>query len=134
MTAHTPLEQALVAWNHNQSPSTRLTDTELRQLAVEDAESLFETGVFSIRHIMLITGLPQTFIYELLSRKSRTGGKFNPEALPMLYDLWLQWAQARTCDKRELTTIVKLGVSPLMIERLVGIPKNTVASWTKEKK
>jgi hypothetical protein len=122
VTAHTPLEQALIAWSKQKNPDDR-------QPQIDDAVSLGETGVFSNRNIAHITGLDVDFVGELTGKKDKTGGRFNPEALPMIYDIRLQWARARTCDPAAVRLVVNMGVSAGMLSKLTGISR----TWIYEK-
>jgi hypothetical protein len=117
MTAHSPLEQALEVWNR-QAPD--------RQTQIDDAVMLGETGVFSKRHISFITGLDLNLVNELVRKPDKTGGRFNPEALPLILDLSLGWRQNRVCDAQLTRTIVAIGVSPFMISKLSGISRTTL--------
>lgn len=124
----TPLQQALAAWGHPKPDP----DEPIGQQQVDDAVALGETKTFSNRHISLITGLDVLFVGELTGKTDKTGGRFNPEALPFIHDLWHQWATAHTADRRTACSIVRQGVSPGMLSRLTGISRSTIYSWMKE--
>ena len=131
MTAHTPLEQALEAWNRNLAHLQRGEDAlpgsgYTRQQRVDDAVALGETGVFSNSNIGLIVGLDVALVGSLTGKTDRSGGRFNPQALPVIYDLWISWARGRTFDVITVRTAVNAGVSPRMIEKLTTIPKSTL--------
>lgn len=134
MTAHTPLEQALIAWSHNKTESDPLdpSGNRAKQVAVDDAAMLGECGIFSNRNIALITGLEPDFVGEITGKKDKTGGRFNPEALPLIYDLRLQWSLARVVSHGDVRTIVELGVSPGMLAKLTGISRTAIYSWAGE--
>lgn len=121
MIAMTPVEQALVAW-------TRVKDPDNRQPQVDDAVALGETGSFSNRHIAHITGLDPNFVNQLTGKTDKTGGRFNPEALPMLNDIRLQWVRARTVDSALVRLVVKIGVSAGMVSKLTGVSRSAIYS------
>lgn len=123
MIAQTPLQQALVAW-------TRVR-TDDRQPQVDDAVALAETGVFSTRQIILITGLPEKLTYDLVGKTNKEGGRFNPEALPQIYDIWQQRARTEAVDKKLVRLIVGQGVSPRMLAKLTGLAPSTIYTWLK---
>jgi hypothetical protein len=126
MTAMNALEQALEAWNNaNAHPDDR-------EARIADARALAEWGIFSTRHIILITGLPSTLAYELLSKTSNEGGRFNPEALPFLLDLRQEWARDHEVNRRMLRLVANRGVSQRMISRLTEIPKSNIGRWLLE--
>jgi len=119
MIALTPLEQALVIWRRDAA-------TTERQQRIDDVATLSETGVFSNRNIAHITGLDTSFVGELTKKRDKTGGRFNPDALPFMYDLRLQWAQTSTCDQAAVRVILDMGVSAAMLSKLTGISRTTL--------
>jgi hypothetical protein len=127
MTAITPLEQALVAWRRPKDPHDRRA-----QIHVDDAVALAETDVFSVRNIVAITDLPQTFAYELLHKHNKIGGRLNPETLPLIYDIWLERARGPGDPKAWVRTVLKLGTSQLMLAKLTGIPQASISEWANE--
>lgn len=130
MTAQTALQQALAAWGRR--------ETADRQESVDAAVALAEWKVFSMAHIIQITGLPRDFTHELIGKSDKTGGAFNAEMLPFLYDLWLLYIQSppRAATQRTSPDVVnkalfvmKQGCSAGMVEKLVGIPARTLTRW-----
>ena len=121
----TPLQQALAAWGHPK------TDPPSQQ-QVDDAVALGETGMFSNRQVALITELDVMFVGSLTGKTDKTGGRFTPEALPFIYDLWQQWALAGVVPHRDVRHIVELGVSPGMLAKLTQISRSAIYSWMKE--
>lgn len=119
MIALTPLEQALIIWRRDSS-------TTQRQQRIDDAIALSETGVFSNRNIAHITKLDASFVGDLTNKRDKTGGRFNPEALPFIYDLRVQWAQASTCSDSAVRVILDMGVSAAMLSKLTGISRTTL--------
>lgn len=118
-----PIELALATWGRR--------DVATRSENLEAAQRLVDTGVFSIRHAILITGLKSQVVYENVEKTDRRGGQFNPEALPELHELWLQWGEAGTCDHLQVGSVWRMGCSPRMIQRLTGIPQSNIYRWGK---
>ncbi|MDF2915883.1 MAG: hypothetical protein K0S70_100 [Microbacterium sp.] len=131
MIALTPLEQALVAFSRDRDPDAPGD----RQGRVDDAVALAETETFSVQHIILITGLPKTFAYELLAGKNprKEGGSLNVEHLPLINDVAIDWRRHRSADRRVVATIVDGGTSPRMLAKLTGIHYNTIYAWMRKK-
>ena len=118
----TALEQALVAY-------TRADSDE--QQHVEDVIELASFDVFSKDHLIEISGLSKKTVYSLVQKTGKAGGRFNPESLPLIYDLWLEWTQGGR-NVRLAKLIVKQGTSPGFLEKLTGIPRRTITRWTTE--
>lgn len=130
MIAMTPLEQALVAFTRHREPGT-LQD---RQQRVDDAVMLAETEVFSVQHIILITGLPKTFAYQLLAGKNpnKRGGSLNVEHLSLINDVSIDWRRHRAVDRKAVAEIIAGGTSPRMLSKLTGIHYNTIYAWLRK--
>jgi hypothetical protein len=130
MTANTPLEQALEAWNHNRrdEEGESLAEWYTRQQRVDDAVALGETGVFSNNNIALIVGLDVGMVGRLTGKTDKTGGRFNPEGLPLILDLSLAWRAHKICDAHLVRAIVGAGVSPSIVAKLTGISRGTLYS------
>ena len=125
MTTTNALTQALEAWN-------RRTDSgEPWEWSFADAVALGEWEMFSKRNIAAITGLSIYYVDQLVTKKDKTGGVFNPEALPQLHQLWVEYAQGGK-PVALMRTIVKQGVSQQFLAKLVGIPTTTVNRLLKE--
>ena len=129
MIALTPLEQAVVAFTKHRDPN----DPMDRQVRADDAVALAELDVFSVQHIILITGLPKTFAYELLRGKNpaKQGGSLNVEHLEQINDVAIQWQRNRVADRRAIATIVSGGTSPRMLSKLTGIHYNTIYKYVR---
>lgn len=130
MIAMTPLEQALVAFTRHRDPNDALD----RQVRTDDAVALAETGVFSIHHIILITGLPRTFAFDLLMGKNprKEGGRLNVEHLELINNVALDWRRHRAANRTDVATIVNGGTSPRMLSKLTGIHYNTIYGWVRK--
>lgn len=113
-----PLERALVA-RRAYGPHER----DEQRVAVAD---LGATGIFSNRVIGRIVGLDAESVCEITGKTDKTGGRLNPESLPMLYDAWLLWQRDSVIDIANIRIAFKLGTSWGMIAKLVGLPKSTV--------
>lgn len=122
MTASTPLEQALAAWTRYNSPEENSVDQQIR---CDDAVALGETRVFSNFAISLITGLDQTFVASLTGKTDKTGGRFNPEDLPTLLEIALEWRRDGFASAQRLGLVVGT-TSPSMISKLTGVPRSTI--------
>jgi hypothetical protein len=127
MTPMTPLEQAVVALNRHPNEADPAAD---RQARADDAVALAETKTFSIQSIILITGLPRSFGYELLAGRAprQRGAKLNVAHLPLILDIANGKARGYV-DKEIVRSIVKGGTSPRMLSRLTGIHHNTIYTW-----
>lgn len=129
MIALTPLEQALVAFTKHRDPN----DPMDRQNRADDAVALAELGIFSVQHIIAITGLPRSFAYELLAGKNaeKRGGSLNVEHLSLINDIAIQWKRDRVAVPHEVATVVSGGTSARMLSKLTGIHHNTVYKWVR---
>lgn len=125
MTARTPLEQALTAYTRHR------TDDRRAQVHVDDAITLAQTGIFSIRNIIAITGLPENFANDLIEKHDKVGGRLNPETLTLMQDLWMERAQRLPIDRTKVSTVLNLGTSQSMLSKLTGIPQQTISAWRK---
>lgn len=94
--------------------------------ALVAAVDLAESGVWSLRHLALITGLTEGRIARKVALKAeRTGGRFNPESLPHM----LNAIEGRRRDEPiqdEVAQAVTLGTGPYLVSRLTGIPASSV--------
>lgn len=122
MTAMTPLEQAVAAWTRDPHADEMIR----RQWQFDDARALGECGVFSNRNIALITGLAHTTVADLTGKATRTGGRLNPESLPMLLDAAQHWLRYHAVDVQSVQVAIDLGTSIGMVEKLAGIPHSTL--------
>lgn len=120
MTVPTALQQALVAYSR--------VDPD-RQQQIDDAVALQEWGIFSTNHIIAITGLPVGFGKDLLTKSDKKGGRFNPEALPEIFDLWQAWAQGGRDMRLAASIVNKMGVSAGFLSKLTSIPEATIKRW-----
>jgi len=125
MNAMTPLQQALVAWSRTPDPNSQ-------QAQWDDAVTLGETGVFSNSNISLITGLNPDRVASLTGKTDKTGGRFNPEALPFIYDLRIQWARYGVVSHKDVVFILEMKVSANMLAKLTGISRSAIYSWAKK--
>lgn len=80
-----------------------------------EAVALAEWGVFSTHHIAAITGLRRASISPLIGKVDRTGGRFDPRALPILHRL--ARGKGTTADLVD----VQEHCGPVMAERLTGV-------------
>lgn len=126
MKKKSALETALIAWNEHQQGA----DAEaMAKRAIE----LAQFGVFSNRNIALITGLSYEAVLKMAPKSSKLGGRFNPEALPLIYDLYLAHSRGGK-DPKLACTIVRHGVSSGFLERLTGVPSTSVDRWVAQRK
>jgi hypothetical protein len=122
------LEQALAAWNNNQRP--KRSDLEVKDVATVDAIGLGQAGMFSNRHIAAITGLSVDLVCDIVKKSDKTGGRFNPESLPLIFDLWLEYVDGGT-NPQLISTIVNSGTSVGFLARLTDIPATSLSRWLK---
>lgn len=131
MTAMTPLEQALAAYNRR--AEYRDADDQKRQQLVDDVVALGQLDLFSCRNIEDITGVPETLVAELINKRDKRGGRFSAQTLPLIYDLWLEYVQQHSVDLGAVRNIVGLGVSPAVLSKLTGIPHRSISRWVATK-
>lgn len=120
MTEH-PIEVALAIHN-------KVTQGAEQEAREHYAVQLGELGLFSSRSIALIVDLSYHTVGRLTGKKDKTGGRFNPEALPLIYDLWAEYNQGGR-NRKLAATIVKLGISPSYLATITGIPSTTLSRW-----
>lgn len=123
----TALEDALAAFND----SPHINQEERIALA----QKLNRWGVFSKEHIRRITGLPYHVVASELDKSDKTGGTFNPEMLPLIYDFEqsIQNRAPRTApDLALLKIILSQGVSRRFLCRLLSVPNGTMDHWVSQ--
>lgn len=130
MTAFTPLEQALAAYGRR-TDHYREATAEEQQSAIDDVVALGETGVFSCRHIGEITGVPEPVVVGVTNKRDKSGGRFSAQTLPLIHQVWLEYAQSGNADKAAIRTIINLGVSTNFLSKLTEIPQRSIARWAK---
>jgi len=116
------IEDALAAY-------TRPPDTP-RQKRIEDAHTLNSHGVFSKRNIVAITGLPAWVIDAEIEKNYKTGGRFNPEMLPLIHDF--HQSLDGQPDVSLFRMITSQGVSFDFLCKLTGVPKSTMQYRTRD--
>lgn len=116
-----PLEVALAIQN-----KAKGANKEVRMALATD---LGELQIFSNRTIGLILDLDYQSVKASTHKTDKTGGRFNPEALSLIYDLWSEYTQQGVRNKQLASTIVKLGISPDYLSKLTGIPATTIRRW-----
>lgn len=119
MSTQSAVELALIAWSRD-----RAAEGAKEQLR-EDAANLGATGAFSNRNIAHITGLDVETVGKITGKRSKTGGRFNPEALPWLWELRVDY-QDGFLHLPKAQLVVDMGVSPGMVARLIGMPATTL--------
>lgn len=115
---HQALKEAQYTFTHR--------DSFTRQGLVDAVVSLNEWGLFSNRQLVAITGVPMRQVCALTKKSDRTGGSFNPEALPNVIEL----SEARARGEKGQKAIVAAlegGVSLSMLAKLVDAPKSSLA-------
>lgn len=94
----------------------------------ENALELAATEVFSIRQIVGITGVSETWAYENITRPSREGGSLNPDHLRRLLEIeGLEGDLLRACA----VELVNDGTSAMMLEKLTPLRRRTINHWLK---
>jgi hypothetical protein len=121
---HQALKQAHYTYSHRDS---------FDQQGLADAiVSLAEWKLFSNRHISDITGAPMRQVSALTQKTDRTGGSFNPDALPAVIELSEARARGEKGEKA-LVAALEGGVSLSMLARLVDAPKSTLGRHAAER-
>lgn len=115
---HQALKEATYIYAHR--------DTFTRQGLVDAVVSLSEWNLFSNRQIVAITGMSMRDVCALTKKTDRTGGSFNPEALPNV--IALSEARARgEKGQKAIVAALEGGVSLSMLAKLTGAPKSSLA-------
>lgn len=115
---HRALKEANYIYTHRDSYDQQgLTDAVV---------ALAEWKLFSNRQIVDITGSDMRTVSALTKKTDRTGGSFNPDALPAVIEL----TEARTRGERgekAIAAALEGGVSLSMLARLTGASKSTLS-------
>lgn len=120
MIGTSALDQALEAYYRPRNVS--------RQIRTDDAIALLEWGVFSIRQVQAITGLPQDYVRSLATKRDHTGGNLNPDTLPLLRELRDGWRRG----ERLIGVAQRIfdgGTKQAMTNALTGVPMTTLYRW-----
>lgn len=100
-----------------------LTTDEL----IEKAKALNDWGVFSKRNIIQITRLPSWIVHREVSKSNRTGGRLDPDALPMIFDF------SNSHDTELFKKILdETDTSFRFLCRLAGVPLSTMQYRTRD--
>lgn len=118
-----PIELALAAWGRNHP------DTFDRERAIEDALELGETGTFSVRQIVAITGCPWDVAREQIEKSSKKGGKLEPQSLDAVYAVWLEIQQGGRPAPASVRHAVDMGCGTTMLARLTDQPPSNIYWW-----
>lgn len=97
-----------------------------REGKVNAAMSLMEWGVFSNRHIASFSGLSPSYVNGLSKKGDHSGGRLDPEALPLVIDL-IHAANRGEHSYRAVAKALDAGISGHMLARLTGRPQSTLA-------
>lgn len=89
------------------------------------ARRLGQHGVFSLNQIAAILGTSTSVIHEEVTKTDRTGGRLNPDTLGLIRDL-LEQERIGQPYGFFAAEILRAGTSPLVLERLTGIPALTL--------
>jgi len=92
---------------------------------IEGLKQLNEYQLFSIRQIAKITGKSSSTLNRMLEKKSKTGGRLNPEHLTKLRALIFQKG-VNEIDYHMVSKMVKEGTSADVIQKITGIPRSTI--------
>jgi len=99
-----------------------------REALVNEAVALGEWGVWSKRQVAAFTGLRPALVNDLITKKDRTGGKFNPAALPAVVAVCRMVARDEM-DATLISAALRSGCSSVMLSRLTGAPQSTLSRW-----
>ena len=103
-------------------------NTMSRQDRVDAVVELAEWGVFSNRHLALISGLRPAFVNELTGKTDKTGGTINPARLGDLANAVDARNRGEDVRKR-VADLLADGFSTTMVARLTGWSASTVGRW-----
>ena len=115
-----PVELALIAWSRDKESREHYPKRR------EDAKALGETGVFSNRNIAHITGLDVDTVGKITGKRSKTGGRLNPEAIPTLWEAEVYYRVDSYLAVGLIKVAINMGVSPRMAAKLIGVPPTTL--------
>lgn len=109
----TAVKEAASIYRHagNVSPAWRL----------EAVETLASHKLWSLTQIVAISGVPMHDVRRIASKKSHTGGRFNPATLQLILELFDLTSLERTNDNL-VARIVQEGTSVGMLARIIGAP------------
>lgn len=102
-------------------------DVEDKEARLEKAVELGELGAFSNRAISKIVGVSSVTIDKHRAKSDRSGGRFDPDSLSLIYDLWSEYANGGQ-PTRLTATVLGLN-SALLVSRLTGVPTTTLKRW-----
>lgn len=133
MRRNAAIDKALAAWN-NQNRTDDRTDEQRRDVAEVDALALGQAGMFSNNQIAAITGLSLKRVCALNPKTDKSGGRFNPQTLPLLLELWVEYEDGGMGRQlgQLVKTIVDSGTSVGTASRLTFIPPTTLSRWLKQ--
>lgn len=89
-------------------------------------EQIALRGVLSNRAISAITGVSMRSVGDLTNKTDSTGGRFAPASLAALIGIATAIENDERPDRGDVLRALSLGTSPLMVERLTGMPRRTV--------
>lgn len=91
----------------------------------EAIATLAAHGLWSRRQIMAITGAGEYRVRLAVGKVDRTGGRFNPDTLDLLLELF-EIQDQNEQNPHLIALIIDMGTSARMLSRLSGIPESTV--------
>ena len=97
------------------------SEEELRQ----KVEQVVDTGVFSLRQVATMCGKSPSTVSRWVTRKSRTGGKLNPDDLEILRSIIFQ-RDMNDVDWGQISRVISRGTSLDFLAKITGISKSTL--------
>lgn len=97
-------------------------------LSVEDIEGLLsqlQDPVFSARMMEKVTELPMPVVLNAMDKRTKTGGRLNPETLETIRDL-----RDHGFNKADVIWVLEKGTSQNLLARLTGISQSKISrAW-----
>lgn len=97
-------------------------------LSVEDIEgslSQLKDPVFSARMMEKVTELPFQVVMNAMDKRTKTGGRLNPETLETIRDL-----RDHGFNKADVIWVLKKGTSQNLLARLTGLSQSQISrTW-----
>jgi len=99
-----------------------------KQAQVDRVVALNEFGLFSNRHLSMLTGMRQGNVAAFTNKKDATGGRLTGESLPFIVAA-INNRNSRVLDVAVFKQAVDAGASRGMVSRLTGIPMTSVVRY-----
>ena len=121
----TKTREVIEAYNFYSRRDT-LSTAERKQAALR----LAEHGLWSKRHIAMISGLDISTVAGLVQKSDRTGGRFSPGSLDLLVEL-CEKTDKHENDAELERKIIDEGTGYGMLEKITGLPHQHIRKRVK---